>query len=223
MSSLTPVWWSTLSSQDPEKGHDKLWGKGFICVISKVANNFQLPQCRMWIQYKMYQDHLEETFPGSWTNPSLVATPPFSSVLVLMALAHVKSLMTPCAPQIALEGEVNFENYCYLEVLLQLYHKIARNNRFIAKQVVGKPEGRMPLINPDKIILTQYLQIISAIFRFREPYLAQVADDCLWLPPSKRHLSLGVQVISAPETPMFGSNWHNQGSKENILLSPRCI
>lgn len=98
---------------------------------------------------------------------------------MMMALAHVKSLTISCALKIALEGEVNFENYCYLGVLLQLYHKIARNSRFIAKQVVGKPDGRMPLINPDKIILTQYLQIISAIFRFREPYLAKVADDCL--------------------------------------------
>lgn len=47
MSSLTPAWWSILGSQDPEKRHDKLGGKGFICVLSEVAKHFQLPQCRM--------------------------------------------------------------------------------------------------------------------------------------------------------------------------------
>ena len=47
-----PVWWSPIGSSQWYKGHIKVWGKGFVCVITEDQRLIWLPRKRIKIRYE---------------------------------------------------------------------------------------------------------------------------------------------------------------------------
>ena len=67
-----PVWWSPIGSSQWHKGHIKVWGKGFVCVITEDQRLIWLP--RKWIKIR-YKEELLATWPSEMAVPGDVPQP----------------------------------------------------------------------------------------------------------------------------------------------------